>query len=144
MEVKRGKKILVMGLPSSGKTHIARMIANEIDCQHYDADIVRAVANDWEFCYEGRRRQAQRMAELAVAQSIRGKHVVCSFIAPTEELRRIFKPDILVYCTRTATRHYESTNAIFKEPTHYDANYTGGNSWDVVREMQQALEVKGD
>jgi len=116
-------KILVMGLPSSGKTYISRILANGLDCHHYDADIVRAVSKDWDFSEQGRINQAQRMAELAYPHWEKGENVICSFVAPTEKIRRIFKPDYLIYCDRPLTRNYEDTNELFEPPKFYDTIY---------------------
>jgi adenylylsulfate kinase len=59
------KKILIMGLPGSGKSYLAGILAPMIDAVWLNADRVRQEANDWDFSPEGRSRQAERMRSLA-------------------------------------------------------------------------------
>ena len=46
-------KILVCGLPGSGKTWLSERLAEYLDnCAWYNADVVRRSANDWDFSME--------------------------------------------------------------------------------------------
>ena len=48
-------KILVCGLPGSGKTWLAERLQKNIkNCAWYNADFVRKYSNDWDFEVEGR------------------------------------------------------------------------------------------
>ena len=53
-------KILIMGLPDSGKTWLGSRIAEEFSIPFWDADVVRKIYNDWDFSSKGRERQALR------------------------------------------------------------------------------------
>ena len=53
------KKILVMGLPGSGKTYFSRILCKEMNSIHLNADNVRKKFNDWDFSRNGRIRQAK-------------------------------------------------------------------------------------
>jgi len=55
------KRILIMGLPGSGKTTLATELQTRLNSVHFDADKVRALFNDWDFSPEGRIRQSKRM-----------------------------------------------------------------------------------
>lgn len=58
-------KILIMGLPGSGKSTYAQDLLDLLPptlVNYINADEVRAHANDWDFTDEGRLRQAHRMA----------------------------------------------------------------------------------
>jgi adenylylsulfate kinase len=59
------KKILIMGLPGSGKTTLASKLAPLLNAKRLNNDEVRKAANDWDFSEESRTRQAKRMADLA-------------------------------------------------------------------------------
>ena len=59
------KKILIMGLPGSGKTTLASELVPLLKAKWINNDKVRRAANDWDFSEEGRSRQAKRMADLA-------------------------------------------------------------------------------
>ena len=54
-------KILIMGLPGSGKTYLADKLAPKLNAVWLNADRVREEYNDWDFTPEGRTRQANRM-----------------------------------------------------------------------------------
>ena len=54
-----------MGLPGSGKTTLAQKIVPMLNAVWLNADKVRKEANDWDFSKEGRKRQANRMKQLA-------------------------------------------------------------------------------
>lgn len=58
-------KILIMGLPGSGKTYLAERLQQLINAAWYNADVVRKMANDWDFSSEGRIRQSMRMKTFA-------------------------------------------------------------------------------
>ena len=58
-------KILVMGLPGSGKTTLAKILVSSLKAKWINADEVRKAADDWDFSTEGRKKQAKRMADLA-------------------------------------------------------------------------------
>ena len=51
-------KILIFGLPGSGKTTLAKPFAELINGVHINADEVRTKYDDWDFTLEGRLRQA--------------------------------------------------------------------------------------
>ena len=46
-------KLLIMGLPGSGKTTLAKPFADLIGGIHINADSVREKYNDWDFSPEG-------------------------------------------------------------------------------------------
>ena len=91
-------KILICGLPGSGKTWLAQRLVNNIDnCAWFNADIIRTASNDWDFSAEGRKRQAKRMTTFADFEVSNGRSVICDFVAPTEQSRLSFKPDYLIW-----------------------------------------------
>ena len=58
-------KILIFGLPGSGKTTLAKPFAELIGGVHLNADEIREKYGDMDFTPSGRIRQAQRMRHLA-------------------------------------------------------------------------------
>ena len=63
-------KILVMGLPGSGKTWLASRISERLKIPFWDADVVRQAYQDWDFSLGSRERQALRMRKLAELEPI--------------------------------------------------------------------------
>jgi adenylylsulfate kinase len=71
----KSKKILIMGLPGSGKSYLSNLLAPMLKAIWLNADQVRKDANDWDFSPEGRIRQANRMKKLSEKAIQEGKHV---------------------------------------------------------------------
>ena len=91
-------KILICGLPGSGKTWLAdRLVQNIDNCAWYNADIVRTASNDWDFSKKGRSRQAMRMKTFADFEKNNGRYVICDFVAPTKTARDSFGADYLIW-----------------------------------------------
>ena len=91
-------KILVCGLPGSGKTWLAERLVKNIDnCAWYNADLVRSASNDWDFSKAGRSRQALRMKTFADFEKNNGRFVVCDFVAPTKNARDSFDADFIIW-----------------------------------------------
>jgi adenylylsulfate kinase len=113
-------KILIMGLPGSGKTWLAERLQVELECAWYNADKVRFMANDWAFDEESRIRQARRMRNLANFEKGEGRLVICDFVCPTELTRYIFEADITIWMDTIENGRYEDTNAVFERPAQVD------------------------
>ena len=142
------KRILIMGLPGSGKTYFAERLKKYIE-QHgetknlasaemlpitdfnatvtwFNADDVRRKYNDWDFSKEGRIRQSLRMLEFALASNT--DYVICDFVAPLIEMRNNFKADWTIWMDTIDAGRYEDTNKAFVPPTVYDFRITEQNA----------------
>ena len=113
-------KILVMGLPGSGKSTFAEPFAKSLFATWINADQVRERYDDWDFSNEGRIRQSQRMKHLSDGVVMAGGVAVADFICPTEETRREFDADFTIWMATIGVGKYEDTNRIFIEPEDYD------------------------
>ena len=113
-------KILIFGLPGSGKTTLAKPFAELIGGIHINADVVRKKYDDWDFTPEGRIRQAQRMRHLADGVVLAGKIAVADFICPTLEARKQFNPDYIVWMDTIKEGRFADTNKMFENPTSCD------------------------
>ena len=109
-----------MGLPGSGKTHLAKRLQVHLNCAWYNADKVREMANDWDFSDTGRRRQSERMNIIATFEAVRARTVICDFVCPTGDTRKEFNADITIWMNTIQSGRYDDTNKIFEEPTDMD------------------------
>ena len=127
-------KILIMGLPGSGKTTLAEKLFNEVIKNHHaewvNADELRKETNNWDFSAEGRMRQAKRMRAIADAGVAKDFIVICDFVCPTRELREAFDADFTVWMDTIPKGRYADTNSIFEKPTveEYDIRIDEFNS----------------
>ena len=138
------QKILIMGLPGSGKTYFAERLQKYLE--HYstmfkisetiegsratvkwiNADDVRKKYNDWDFSHEGRIRQSNRMRELA--DSFFNDFVIADFVAPLPEMRHNFKADWVIWMDTIEKGRFEDTNKLFVPPDVYDFRITEQNA----------------
>lgn len=116
-------KILVCGLPGSGKTTLASPFAELIGAIHLNADAVRKEYDDWDFTPEGRIRQAQRMRYLADGVVKAGKICVADFVAPTKEARKHFSADYIVWMDTIKEGRFADTNAMYEPLLPDEYNY---------------------
>ena len=110
-------KILIFGLPGSGKTTLAKPFAELLGGVHINADAVRKEYDDWDFTPEGRIRQAQRMRHLSDGVVMAGKIAVADFVCPTEAARLEFDPDFTVWMDTIKEGRFDDTNKMFERPT---------------------------
>jgi energy-coupling factor transporter ATP-binding protein EcfA2 len=118
------QRILIMGLPGSGKTTLAKELKTQLEAAGkqvgwLNADDIREQYNDWDFSEAGRIRQARRMRELADKLTAYD-YMIADFVAPLVEMRNVFKADWTVWMDTIREGRYADTNAMFVEPEVYD------------------------
>ena len=135
-------KILIMGLPGSGKTHLAKRLQIHLNCAWYNADKVREMANDWDFTDAGRRRQSERMNTIATFEATRARTVICDFVCPTGETRKQFDADITIWMDTIEAGRFDNTNKIFEPPTEVDYRIGGFMSDESIINFANELKEK--
>ncbi len=131
-----------MGLPGSGKTWLAQRLHERFKGSiWYNADVIRETFDDWDFSEEGRLRQAKRMQTLANSDCRKGKIVICDFVAPTEEIRKIFKADKTIWMNTIQKGRFEDTNKVFIPPQEYDIEVNKFLTDEEIEEWFQNLGI---
>ena len=129
-----------MGLPGAGKTTLANELAPLLNAKRLNADEVRKSANDWDFSEEGRKRQAKRMAELAIKMKKEGNYIIADFICPTPAARSLFPADIIIWVDTIKEGRFEDTNQMFVKPEKYDFHVTSQDAkyWSskIIKEIK--------
>ena len=141
-------KILICGLPGSGKTTLAKPIAEGLGAYWLNADVVRSDYNDFDFSKEGRMRQADRMKLLADVVVKAGQTVVADFICPTKETRKEFDADFTVWMDTIKKGRFDDTNAMFEPLTAFDYNYRitewGDDANTILSIIEKMIEAHPD
>lgn len=132
-------KILVMGLPGSGKTYLTERLVPLLKAAWYNADKVREMANDWDFSDEGRLRQSNRMKTFADFERNHGRIVICDFVCPTKETRKNFEADIVIWMDTIKEGRFEDTNKLFENPDNSTYHIT---EWNDKNHINLAYEIK--
>ena len=133
------KKILIMGLPDSGKTTLAKLLAPMFNAVLLNADEVRKEANDWDFSEMGRSIQANRMKRLADEAIQSNRNVVADFVCPTEHTREDFDADYIIWMDTIKESKYEDTNKMFEKPEHCHFEITNFDYQDIIKEIRDKL-----
>ena len=126
-------RLLIMGLPGSGKTWLGTKLGQKFGIPYWDADDVRRIYSDWEFTPQGRERQALRMRKLAENDRIS----ICGFVCPLLGHRRHFFADKTIWMDTIEEGRFEDTNKIFQPPTEYDVRIT---KWIDENQLYKCLE----
>jgi cytidyltransferase-like protein len=119
------RKILIMGLPGSGKTTLSAALAPLLNAVVFNADAVRAnLSRDLGFSHEDRVEHARRMGWMCERVLEAGGTVIADFICPTPETRAAFGDAFVIWVDRIETSRFEDTNRMFVAPDRFDLRVT--------------------
>jgi len=133
-------RVLVMGLPGSSRSQIARILAEAIPNSSLlvSADI-RKKEKDIDYSVDGQNRHAYRMLNLA--RNDRSDCVILDMVAPLPEVRETLNPDIIVWVNDEQKFIIEELNNSFVPPKLYDLKYNR-ISEDTITEIIEKINSK--
>ena len=137
------KKILIMGLPGSGKTFLARYLLKYINAKWLNNDEIRKKYNDWDFSPEGRERQSKRMRELSDKLINDGNNVIADFVCPTDTTRRDYSADYLIWVDTIEKGRFDDTNKLFQPPSKFNFKVTTQNAEMWSKKIFEDLKLNG-
>ena len=114
------KKILIMGLPESGKTSLAKLLAPMFNAVLINEDEVRKEANDFDLSEVGRSIHTNRMKRLADEAIQNNRNVVADFEC-TDNERKDFNADYIIYMDTIKESKLEPPSNFDFKVTHKDA-----------------------
>tara|TARA_B100001057_G_scaffold501057_1_gene620111 strand:- start:3846 stop:4259 length:414 start_codon:yes stop_codon:yes gene_type:complete len=132
-------KILIMGLPGSGKTTLAKKLQKKINSHWLNADKVRKKFNDWDFSKVGVLRQAKRMNLLA--KKSKRKVIIADFICPFNEGRKIFKPDYLIWMDTLKKGRLSSFDKSFQKPKVYNFRIKSKKNYKNLNQIIKEIKI---
>ena len=140
-------KILICGLPGSGKTTLASKLVNEVAnnaaVEWLNADVIRQEFNDWDFSTSGRHRQMMRIKQRAHEAELKGMIVICDLVCPTTELRKEFAADMTIWLDTISTSKFNDTNQLFEllDREEYDFRITEFDSDNWSRTLADLIWI---
>lgn len=138
-------RILIMGLPGSGKTYLANALQQELHyrgftVEWFNADEVRKQFDDWDFSEAGRIRQGHRMRDLAEKST--ADFVISDFVAPLPAMREAYGANLVIWLDTINSGRFEDTNRVFVAPEQYDYRIMAKNGEHWASTIAAVLEYK--
>lgn len=106
-------RILIFGLPGSGKTTLAKPFSDLIGGIHIQEDRI-------DNSVEGHKEQALKIKHMCQGVELTGKIAVADFTCPLENSRYIFDADYTVFMDTIKETDDESLNELFQQPMMCD------------------------
>jgi len=133
------KRILVFGLPGSGKTTFSKKLLLP-NMDYYNADEIRKKFNDWDFSIAGRKLQSVRMLSMTVDSKMNKRHSIADFVAPFDKKRQSY--DIKIWMNTIRESKYRDTNEIFEKPKTCNFEIKDYNYENIIKEIHNEIKKK--
>jgi len=134
-------RVLVMGLPGSARSEIARKLAERFE----NAEVLKSMeqrvqAKDVDFSEDGQLRHCYRMLNLA-RRSTSGA-VVLDMTCPLPKMREILNADIVVWASDKYQCEYEDLNKMFVNPVLYDVECSDASEASIDQIIKRIISKR--
>lgn len=110
-------KLLIFGLPGSGKTSLAKRLSQELNSVWFNGDETRSgLYPDLGFSEENRIQQSRRMSFLCDIVLRTQDIVIADFVCPNEKTRVVFSATKTIFMDTIEQSRFEDTNRLFEKP----------------------------
>ena len=133
------KRILVFGLPGSGKTTFSKKLLLP-NMDYYNANVIRKKFDDWNFSIAGRKLQSARMLSMTVDSKMNRRHSIADFVAPFDKNRQSY--DIKIWMNTISESKYRDTNEIFEKPKTCNFEIKDYNYDNIIKEIHNEIKKK--
>lgn len=133
-------KILIFGLPGSGKTSLAQRLSKELNCVWFNGDETRSgLYPDLGFTEYDRLQQARRMSLLCDIVLRINDVVIADFVCPTEKTRVCFGATKTIFMNTITSSRFSDTNSIFELPKNSPDFIV--NNFDDIKDLSGIINL---
>ena len=143
----------LIGQPHSGKTTLARLLRQKLfhkNIIQIDGDDIRDIFQNKDYSEEGRRKNIQRVHDIALFLNAKHIDVIISLVSPYRELRNELKSItevIEVYIHTTEIRGRENFHVEnYEQPIedYIDIDTTGVSETESMKELMEKIREYGN
>lgn len=100
-------------------------MAKRLNATIFNGDVIRSnISRDLTFSLQDRIEQAKRIASLCDQVAESGHISIADFVCPTEETRKVFNAQFIVFVDRIKSSRFDDTNKIFTSPREFNIRVT--------------------
>lgn len=133
-------RILVMGLPESGRRQVSLALSQKLENSKLLISMQERIREkDVDFTAAGQDRHSYRMLDLA--RKVAEECALIDMVCPTDDMRSIINPDLLIYVADQTETQYEELKQLFVAPNNYDYLVTKIND-EVIDDIIRLVRTK--
>lgn len=137
----RSIRVLIMGLPHSGKSRMAKKVQQELPNSVWlDAHDQAVKVKDVDYSPDGQLRHAYRMLTLCREQ--KAENIIISMTCGLPEHREILNPDIIIWMDSQNPKVMQLPADQFVPPSQYDARFSRVGQSQIQEVITRTLHKK--
>jgi acylphosphatase len=137
----RSIRVLIMGLPGSGKERLAKRVGKLLpNSTVLHSSKIRVKEKDIDYSVDGQMRHAYRMLEYCRLQ--KKENVIIDMSCPLPEMREILNPDIIIWVNTKPSSGNKEADEMFVQPIHYDARFRKIGKNEIEEVVERTLSKR--